>query len=689
MSEAKKSPPAGTTPESLGLFFLFLLLTCFLLGSDFHQRSMQVEAATRLETSEAPRSSLPVSTEARRRWTVLPATALDARCWVIHAESALTKGRVHHTDFDNAPVGREVHWSSVPNWLLGGIARILAWFAGTSPLEQIQNAPLWYGPAVFAMLAAMVSVIVGPRWGWGFAGFLVFYLAAAFPLYDNFRPGDAGHRGLVLVFLLGSALCLAGGGMGWVVSGATGRNTKQELLFPPLISARVHFAWTGLLGSMALWISAATTIPLLAACSLGALAAAIWKPGGRTALHPELWRIWGLWGCLGSLAFYLIEYFPGHLGWRLEVNHPLYALAWLSGSDILSRALTKLSGGRFVRRSFRDAILLAVGCMCLALPPLLIFLHPEHFFWPADRFLLTVSREHVRECASLWTYVLTRVGWSGAFEHLAWPVFAVGSLFCFLFRAKPWQSWHPFLAFSYVVAGAIQILALFQIRWTALALCLWAVCVLFILVIWIRRQYTGRLPWLPRLALAAWALASLLTYPALVVQAAVAPDDSSNLPRNLVPSILLRDIAHRLVESNPHRLPVVLSDPTSATELAYYGGIRTIGTLYWENMPGLKHAARIFSAPTEKDFGDLLHAAGVTHIVLPSWDDFSDLSAYTRLCGTSHPPYFQQVLDGSAHPAWIREFPYPIPGSFGIPNEWIRVFEIRWPAGLEERSPSM
>jgi hypothetical protein len=130
------------------------------------------------------------------------------------------------------------------------------------------------------------------------------------------------------------------------------------------------------------------------------------------------------------------------------------------------------------------------------------------------------------------------------------------------------------------------------------------------------------------------------------------------------------------VEANPRRSPVVLSDPTSSTELAYYGGIQTIGTLYWENMEGLKRAAAIFSASSELEAHSLLLEAGVTHIVLPSWDDFSDLSAYRRLFGASDTSYLERVLAGNVNPAWLREYPYPIPDSFGIPEESVRVFEV-------------
>ena len=243
--------------------------------------------------------------------------------------------------------------------------------------------------------------------------------------------------------------------------------------------------------------------------------------------------------------------------------------------------------------------------------------------------------------------------------------------------AKPMKTWYPVLAFSYGAAAAIQILAWLQIRWSGMAICLWAICILVVFVIYFRRQFTASVPWGVRVFLSCWAIASLLYFPLSVAQCALAPENSSTqLPRSLVPTILLRDVAHRLAEANPQRLPVVLSDPTSSTELTYYAGIRTVGTLYWENMQGLKRAADIFSSPTEKELREKLHQAGATHIIFPSWDDFSDLSTYTRLLNRKDIPYFQQILDGTATPSWIREYPYPVPPAFGVPDEKIRVFEI-------------
>ncbi|HVU39314.1 MAG TPA: hypothetical protein VHC95_13350 [Opitutales bacterium] len=65
-------------------------------------------------------------------------------------------------------------------------------------------------------------------------------------------------------------------------------------------------------------------------------------PLGRA--DPTLWRVWGASAGLASLFFYLLEYAPSHFTMRLEVNHPLYALALLGAGDVLCRLSWLISG---------------------------------------------------------------------------------------------------------------------------------------------------------------------------------------------------------------------------------------------------------------------------------------------------------------------------------------------------------
>jgi tetratricopeptide (TPR) repeat protein len=162
---------------------------------------------------------------------------------------------------------------------------------------------------------------------------------------------------------------------------------------------------------------------------------------------------------------------------------------------------------------------------------------------------------------------------------------------------------------------------------------------------------------------------------------AVPTDFKNELPKRCAPTVLLRDVAHRLLLANPHRIPVVLAGPNSSTDLSYYGHIHTLGTLYWENVEGLKKAAGIFAAPNAQEALNLIQQAGVTHIVVASWDDFG--MDYVKLLNESGAiseapaePFVKSLLDGAEPPFWIRPLYYPIPAVFGLDGAQVRIFAV-------------
>src|SRR5881397_2738221 len=79
--------------------------------------------------------------------------------------------------------------------------------------------------------------------------------------------------------------------------------------------------------------------------------------------------------------------------------------------------------------------------------------------------------------------------------------------------------------------------------------------------------------------------------------------------------IVNRDLAGVLRSSQPRGKIVVLADPDSSAAIAYYGGLQSVGTLYWENTAGLKAAAEIFCAEHDEEARRLIRARGITHVV--------------------------------------------------------------------------
>src|SRR5687767_12836791 len=92
---------------------------------------------------------------------VIPARHADAQMWVRHALDATEANalRLRRTDSDNAPFGREVHWSSGFAWLLRGAAG-LERESGDPPARALERTLLWFnGPLFFAVIVVLSAWI--------------------------------------------------------------------------------------------------------------------------------------------------------------------------------------------------------------------------------------------------------------------------------------------------------------------------------------------------------------------------------------------------------------------------------------------------------------------------------------------------------------------------------------------------
>jgi tetratricopeptide (TPR) repeat protein len=152
---------------------------------------------------------------------------------------------------------------------------------------------------------------------------------------------------------------------------------------------------------------------------------------------------------------------------------------------------------------------------------------------------------------------------------------------------------------------------------------------------------------------------------------------------------LYRDIAATLRQSSSQPV-VLLSSPNASAGIGYFGGFKTLGTLYWENVAGLSAAAAIFSAHTDDEARALLQARGVTHIALLSNSDF--LRGYFAFADAGAPAdaiaaTFGYRLAAGASPRWLRLLPFRVrPGTPSsvllfevVPDQ--TEFDASWSAG--------
>ena len=138
--------------------------------------------------------------------------------------------------------------------------------------------------------------------------------------------------------------------------------------------------------------------------------------------------------------------------------------------------------------------------------------------------------------------------------------------------------------------------------------------------------------------------------------------------------LLERDFANWLQRHVGAKDAIALAPPDATAALYYYGGIRGLGTLGWENRDGVTGAIRITSASTPEEAFELISRRGMTHIVIPRWDAYLDV--YARWGEGQVEGTFLQRLRDWRLPPWLQAVPYLIPSVPGFEGQSITVFEV-------------
>jgi hypothetical protein len=592
----------------------------------------------------APNGDSPTGRETGRRNQILQST--DGYHWVMQTQQMIATGewRLRRVNHDNAPDGREVHWGSPLRWWLALVAWADHAVVGRPWLVSVEHAALYAGPVLLGLFLLAVVPWTARRFGAWPASLLAAGMVTVAPFSGEFGTGSFDHHGVAAGCALLTGLLLLGG---WT---------------SPPEQARRLFIASGIAGAAGLWINAATQIPVLAGIGAGALLA---QHLTRHApiIDPRLWRAWGLAGGAAALAFYLLEYFPAHLGWRLEVNHPLHALAWAGAGDLLAR---------FGER--RKSPLIALSALAVAAPVVVVLLAPARTFVVADKFLWTLHVDYITEFAPLaarlnnWEAILVTVN--------VLPL--LGLLVLWFWRGGLAAGHRGLLALGLAPAVLITFLSLFQQRWLHVSSALWLGVLVSAAFITASGGFvlTG-----PRRAIAGLFLALvLLPYPLQASREALR--GPAALSRENIRQFAVRDLAFWLRRHTGDDPVTVLSGPTVTTELIYHGGFRGIGTLYWENLAGLRTLVDIQGAADANRARELIQQHGITHLILLPWGSFAEESARLaaglrtgdRVTGAT---FAQDLLSpGSSLPDWVRPLPYRLPDAEQFKGQVPLVLEV-------------
>jgi len=138
--------------------------------------------------------------------------------------------------------------------------------------------------------------------------------------------------------------------------------------------------------------------------------------------------------------------------------------------------------------------------------------------------------------------------------------------------------------------------------------------------------------------------------------------------------LIERDLSRWLAKHADPSGALVLAPPNQTTTFFYYGGVRGLGTLSWENPDGLVIAMRIVSASTPEEAKELIDRRGVTHIVLPSWDSY--LQEYARMGMGQVEGTFLERLHYWRLTPWLRPMPYTLPLIEGFEGQTVTVLAV-------------
>lgn len=665
--------PARDRSTSALWIVTLLLIAAFVawdaLGRSKHLLLMDASYGVTVDQPATDASS-PTGYEDGRRSLVLPTGGADSAHWIMQTQRMLADGpsRIRHVDYDNAPDGRAVHWGSPFRWWLG----LVSWFEGALSGRPtgiaVERATLWSGPLMLGLALPPLMLLLHRRFSPMAAALAAIGSVAFFPFYIDFIPARADHHGIANLCGLFTVLFL--------LTGCCPRSRRTDLKAAnesaPAEPARRWFVASALAGGLGLWISTATQVPILIGTGLGVLAAA-WSMRGKPEKlvwmrHPELLALWGRVGGAASLAAYLIEYFPSHLGMRLEVNHPLYALAWVGAGELLRLMVMAIQPQRPMQIE-RPTLRVSLALAAVALLPLMVLTTGRWTFTVSDPFVWQLHALHIAEFQSM--VEMFRV------QGLTWH--SLGLLLTMLLLAPPVilacrsgtsPDARALLLLALFPALLAWVLGWYQVRWLGLAFAL-TVPLIGIHFRTLESTIRGGFPWRA-------ALLGLVFVPGAIsaVQRSQAAREFSTAD---IRSLAERDIAHWLRIRSGDARPVVSAPPGVSTTMIYHGSLSGVGTLYWENAEGLKRSAALYGASSLEAAHQIVRDAGISHFVFLSWEGFE--VAYAKLDrglpGSAPLPqdaFVARALRGSV--PWLRALPFQLPDHPALEGDRVLIWEV-------------
>lgn len=596
----------------------------------------------------------------------------DSFYWVSYAREMADTGklRVRFTERDNAPYGRpNLGWASLNAWYLVALGKIWSVATGSPFHSALLSAALWANPILYLIALLLILAIGRLVANFSSAAAAVLVLGAAPRVYDDFAYAVPGHHGWHDLACFATLVCLAAA-------------IRKSNSLP-------WFTAAGVCGAAAMWIGATQQAFGLAAAGAGALggmflarltesARSTTSPEHRFADLPpsEYWRVFGLSGGVAAIFFYLVEYAPGSFAMRLEINHPIYALGFLLGGELLCRAQRLVFTTSASRRN--DALFVVLTAGALAAIAAAIAFGPAQWHTMRQPFIQRLHRE-IAEFQSIslsngreWIVIL------------GVPIFLlVAATLRALRRTLPPRERIALFACAFPCAVAIA-LSFVQLRWAGLAGASAAAlaAVLFSnLKGGDRKSINAESPtsWLPRISLLHACVCVSLGLTAFWCFRRNG-DNQAEVHAELVDRIATMEVAGYLRTDPNTKSPIVIFSDQKIRQawIADATGIPGVGSLYWDNPDGIRDEAEFLATYDDEIAHRIARERGITHIVTtPSGG--SVIAYHYMWQGNKTAPEIRNTLayrlaaPDPKPPPWLQLLPT---STEAISSKGIRIFRV-------------
>ncbi len=539
----------------------------------------------------------------------------DSEHWLGMARRILSgEGPViRFTMVDNAPYGREIHWSSSFAWWLALGSKVVSCFRGETPLESLNAFAPWANILAFAIAASTFAVILWRSLGPLPAGaFVAAWVSSPAVIWD-FGFGITDHHGFHDIAAIWTCLPM-------VILALTSAHRNS----PNTAKANMGRYGAGALGGIgagvALWLSVTTQFVVIFTFLVAAAGVEFFrflyervarKSAVPPAVPPAAWLAFGLSAAVASTILHVVEY--GSMvaaEFRLEVNNPIYSLAVLGGGTMVWGLGNLRDSSKKKRAWFWGAAFL--GGFALVTPILCFLFGPSEWHAMRDPVL---ARVHA--VGKLNSPLFATSGFSGE------PLIEITPVFLVLITAIVY-SLTSFLrdtrragveGLVWILAPAVALATLllgFHIRWGGLAATLGALVTATLVKL--LPNIEMRRP----VAISSVLAGIFLLCGSLAAYSNQAKNNSHLISQRAgfaIASLQLADCIRKDLGEAPPRLMAMTGFVYGAEWLGGRLGVPIVSSRYWENIAGLRAEAEFFGSTDLAAAERIAKDRGLTHVL--------------------------------------------------------------------------